>query len=502
MGSKSSKNEKSKTKNSNIKPDSFKDSIVNLTNDLFISKSDNKLSDDYIRLQKLGEGSFATVYKVQHKLSDQIRALKVIKKSTSISKNDDDEIKNEINILKTLDHPNILKIFEFYSEYNCFYLVTELCSGGELFDYILQHGQFSEKDAAFIMFQIFSAVNYCHNMNIVHRDLKPENILISSKDNLNYPLLKICDFGTSKLYEKGKIENKIVGSPYYIAPEVLKKNYNYKCDLWSCGVILYILLSGRPPFGGSNDKEIMTNVLRGNLDLKSHPFNSCSSEVLDLLQKLMTMDVIKRIDAEKALNHKWFNKYKVKEQFNLIRDEKIVHKFIENLKNYKVNSVLSETALAYLVHNFGDKENQVTNAYKLFNQIDKNGDGKINKSELYEGLKKRTNSSTLKNDVELIFKNIDADNNGYIQYEEFVRAAVDKKIFLRDNYLKIAFHYFDKDDSGEITLDEIQTVFENSITDKNKIKEALKKIIHEVDLNGDDKIQYNEFVVIMKDLVK
>ena len=400
-----------------------------------------------------------------------------------------------------MDHPNILKIFEFYSNEREYSLVTELCSMGELFDEIVNKGPFDEKYSAYILYQILSAVNYCHKMHIIHRDLKPENILIVDKNKEGYITVKVCDFGTSKIFETGAVEQHVVGSSYYIAPEVLNKNYNEKCDVWSCGVIMYILLSQRPPFGGRNDKEIMENVKKGTFDLQSPPFNKLSESGIDLINKLLTIDVDKRISAEEALNHPWFKENKSKQLFNNIKDKRTIKDLIKNLKSYHRTSVIQETALAYLVHHFPHIKD-VVNACKLFNKFDHSGDGKITKDELYKGLSKIYQSSTLEKDVDEIFKNLDMDNNGYIGYEEFVRGAVNKEYFVKPNVLKFAFRYFDKDNSGEITFDEIEELFYESIPDKNKVHETLMAIIKEVDINNDKKISFGEFSTVMKKMIK
>ena len=274
-----------------------------------------------------------------------------------------------------------------------------------------------------------------------------------------------------------------------------------KCDIWSCGVILYILLSARPPFGGENDKEIMENESLGKYDLQSSPFDKVSKSCIDLIQKLLVMDPKKRISAETALKHNWFKENKSKELFNQIKDEATLKKLISNLKSYKRDSIIQETALAYLVHNFPQMKD-VINACKLFNQIDINGDGKINKQELLKGLQNKMNSPNLEQDVEQIYKNIDMDNNGYIEYEEFVRAAVNKEHFIDRRVIQFAFKYFDKDDSGEITFDEIEAVFKESVADKSNVHESLKKIIDEVDTNGDGIISFQEFADIMRKMLK
>ena len=508
MGSKSSK----KQKNDELKkigedankndPSSFCSfTPVNVTNELLVGKSKSNPDSEYKKLKFLGEGAFASVYCVQNKYTDVICAMKVINKSFNCSAEDDKEILNEINILRSMDHPGVLKIFEFYSNKESYSIVTELCPGGELFQQIIDKGPFNEKYSAYIMYQLFSAVNYCHKMHIIHRDLKPENILIVNKDKDGYPTIKVCDFGTSKIFEKGVVQRKLVGSSYYIAPEVLKKSYNEKCDVWSCGVIMYILLSARPPFGGQDDNDIMERVATGIYDLESPPFDKLSSSALDLIRNLLNMDVKQRFTAEQALNHPWFKENKSQELYNKINDSETMKNLILNLKSYKRTSVIQETALAYLVHHFPQIKD-VINSCKLFNQMDKSGDGKITKAELLKGLSERYKSKTLEQDVDAIYKNLDMDNNGYIGYEEFVRAAVSKEYFVKDNVLRFAFRYFDKDDSGEITFDEIENLFTQSIPDKSKVHETLKSIIQEVDRNNDDKITFEEFSVVMKKMLK
>ena len=507
MGSKSSKKQnndelKKIGEDANINfPSTFTTfSEINLTNDLIVGKFKSDPEEDYQTLNFLGEGAFASVYKVENRYTEAVCAMKVIRKNCSCSLEDMNDILNEIKILRTMDHPGILKIFEFYANKQTYSIVTELCPGGELFQHIMDKGPFSEKYTAYVMYQIFSAVNYCHQMHIIHRDLKPENILIVGKEK-DGPLIKICDFGTSKIIEKGTFQKKVVGSSYYIAPEVLKKHYNEKCDIWSCGVIMYILLSARPPFEGDDDEEIIEKVEAGEYDLESPPFNKLSKNSLDLIKSLLTMDPDQRISAEQALNHPWFKEYKSQEKYNKINNKNTMKALINNLKTFRRTSIIQETALAYLVHHFPQIKD-VINSCKLFNQIDTSGDGRISKAELLRGFSERYQSDTLESDVDEIYKNLDMDNNGYIEYEEFVRAAVSKEYFIKDNVLRYAFRYFDKDDSGEITFDEIEALFSQSIPDKTKVHETLSNIIKEVDINEDGKITYDEFCKVMKRMLK
>ena len=207
---------------------------ITITPGLILNESKDNPYNVYETLDNLGEGGFGQVVKVRHKISKEIRAMKVIHKDQIQTGSEVDLIK-EINILKTLDHPNIMKVFEYYNYKNCLFIISELLSGGELFDKINENKFLKEDVCAYLMKQIFSAVNFCHEKNIIHRDLKPENVLIESKEEPDeeFFTVKLIDFGTSDKIKKGQNLNLQVGTPYYTAPEVLNNNYNEKCDLWS-----------------------------------------------------------------------------------------------------------------------------------------------------------------------------------------------------------------------------------------------------------------------------
>ena len=197
-------------------PNSFiNTSIIKLTTSTIIGDCKEDAEHDYKKLQLLGEGRFSTVYEAQNRITDIMRAMKIIKKEEHYSEEDEKEVINEVNILKTMDHPNIVKLFEFYSNEKQYSIIMEYCKGGKLNTEIRNYAPFDEKYSAYIMYQIFSAINYCHNMNIIHRDLKPENILIVNRNKKNnYPNIKIGDFGMSKMVEKDSLQNKIVGTIY------------------------------------------------------------------------------------------------------------------------------------------------------------------------------------------------------------------------------------------------------------------------------------------------
>ena len=465
---------------------------VGLEHNLLVSQYKTNPFSDYKKIKELGSGSFATVYLVKHNTTGSVRAMKEIKKISNEGEEDNElEIINEINILMKMDYPNIVKIFGFYITSHYYYLITEYCEGGSLFDLIINNnGPFPEIQASYIMHQIFSVVNYCHKMKIIHRDLKPENILINKNEN-NFVQIKVCDFGTSLMFNRGEVQDELVGSIYYIAPEVLKKKYNSKCDLWSCGVIMYILLTGVPPFGGSNNRIIVEKILKHDYDktLLNKRCKACK----ELISLLLERNISKRIRADEALKHKWFQIYKSKE-IRVEVDPKVIENCIINLKKYKKSSEIQEVALLYLVHNNPDLK-EVDDACKIFGLIDKNGNGKINKEELFNGLSDIYQSDKLQQDVDEIFKNLDVNNDLYLETEEFVRAAIDKSIFLTEKSLKFAFNFFDKTNKGEITVNDLINILSGDDVSKEEM-ERVREMVGKI--SPDEKIRFEEFCEIMK----
>ena len=243
--------------------------------------------DFYEELNILGEGTYGIVKKVRHKISKVIRAMKIIDKN-KISYGGENSIINEINILKSLDHPNIMKVYEYFKKDNYLYIISELLSGGELLDKINDNGYLSEEVSSFIMTQVFSAVDFCHQKGILHRDLKPENILIESEAEAKkeFFTIKIIDFGTSgKLKEdEDELFKFSIGTPLYVAPEILgNEKYDTKCDMWSCGVIMYMMLSGKAPFNGENEEEIYQSIKKGKYDFDSEKWDEISNDAKDLI---------------------------------------------------------------------------------------------------------------------------------------------------------------------------------------------------------------------------
>ncbi|CDJ52162.1 CAM kinase, CDPK family, putative [Eimeria brunetti] len=271
----------------------------------FILSFVGPLTDSYdVEPRKLGQGTYGSVCRAVNKSTKTVRAVKTISKSKVRNVK---RFKQEISIMKSLDHPNIIKLFETFEDHKNVYLVMELCRGGELFDRIIEQGYFSEAYACSLMRCILAALFYLHRHGIVHRDLKPENFMFLDKGK-DAPF-KIIDFGLATRFSNNSYMSTRAGTPFYVAPQVLQGKYTYKCDMWSAGVILYILLCGYPPFHGENDAEILARVKVGRYKFNEHDWKGVSSEAKDLVRKLMAFDPHQRLSAEQALNHPWIKHF-------------------------------------------------------------------------------------------------------------------------------------------------------------------------------------------------
>ena len=472
----------------------FKEELkLKVTINTLIEENNCAPTKKYKIISKLGDGSYGVVYLAVNIITKQNMAMKKIKKVKE-NEIDDMEIKNEINILKKLDHPNIVKIIEFYSAPKAYYIITDFCSCGELYNQI--KNQYSENQLAVLFYQVLSGLYYLHSNNIVHRDLKLENILISEieKDkvtNEKYFWVKIIDFGTAKIFEKNKSEKAVVGSSYYIAPEVLHKHYNEKCDTWSVGVILYMLIVGRAPFDGKDDEEIIENIEKGQFNSKHKKLLNSSEEVQDLVKKLLEVNVKKRLSSSEALKHPWFKKFNGKSLYSNIEKEKILV-YLNRLRNFRINSKFQQMVLAFIVHNIPNTK-EAKDILKIFRMFNNKDDGKLTKKELYQGLILYYNEKEIKKEIDDIFLLLDGANRGCIEYEEFLRATLDQKFLLSEENLIYAFNFFDKDNTGKISVDKIKNIF---IDDKVN-EDVFRSIFNEIDINQDGEIDFQEFKDMM-----
>ncbi|CAI0399213.1 unnamed protein product [Linum tenue] len=459
-----------------------------------------RIGDKYILGRELGRGEFGITYLCTDRETKEALACKSISKRKLRTAVDIEDVRREVAIMASLpDHPNIVKLRATYEDYENVHLVMELCEGGELFDRIVARGHYSERAAASVARTIAEVVRMCHANGVMHRDLKPENFLFANKKE-NSPL-KAIDFGLSVFFKPGEIFTEIVGSPYYMAPEVLKRNYGPEVDVWSAGVILYILLCGVPPFWAESEQGVALAILRGNLDFKREPWPQISESAKSLVRQMLDPDPSKRLTAQQVLgmpplnlamtlsvsDHPWIQNAKKAPNVPL---GDIVR---TRLKQFSVMNRFKKKALRVIAEHLSLEEVEVIR--DMFTLMDCDGDGKVSYEELRAGLRK-VGSQLAEPEIKMLMEVADVDGNGVLDYGEFVAVTIHLQKMENDEHVRRAFVYFDRDGSGFIELDELREALadENGETEED----ALNDIMREVDTDKDGCISYDEFVTMMK----
>ena len=342
----------------------------------FSKQADYKKKYEYISM--LGNGGFGKVRLYRDKLSKELKfAIKTLKKDF-LNPHSLKSLEEEVSILRTLDHPNIVKYFETYEDDFYIHIVMEYIPGDNLFKVITnrKYNQFSEKDASDILCFLFKAILFLHKNKIVHRDIKPENILFSMPGK--YESLKVIDFGLSVTTTKGKDKYR-VGSPYYMAPEMLEGSYTFETDIWSIGVILYVMMTGVQPFLGRNQDEVFAHITRGVYDVKLLDKQKCSEEVKDLIKKLLVLDPKYRLSLENALEHPWLTQHRdCDKDLKSTFDDGI----LDSIRSFANNNPLQKEILFYLAKI--SNESEIIKLKQAFLQIDTDNTGTIEFEEVVE----------------------------------------------------------------------------------------------------------------------
>ena len=533
-----------------IQPKNVTDLKVDTKN--FITKSSKNVFDIYEIISKLGNGAFGTVYKVKRKNSGMnpiIRALKEIsKEQMETNEESSSELKNEIEILKNLDHPNIMKIYEFFEDEKNIYLINEFCGGGDVAKLHDEYGVLPEFLLKFIMSQVFLAISFLHSNKVLHGDIKRENIafvydsnyktkeefdkfwnkIFKDKDiqnelneasgmvNLseeaqsivkklcNYEI-KILDFGSAKMKKRDKINKKlsgIIGTAYYCSPEVIREKYDFECDEWACGVMIYILLTNIAPFPGDDEESIFESILNNEINVDIPQLKSVSKNCRDLIKGLCDKNPEKRIKSEEALKHPFLT---TGINFsNLLKgiyaeNSKLLKKIYHNKNSFVLgkkiaNSKFKDMVIAYIGLNFPDKE-EAKQARKIFLEISGGNKHFLITKETFVNRFQKVFKNLNKEEIENIFNSLDQNETGNIEYEELIRALSDRQKLLSNKNLGEAFKFFDKDNNGFITWNEIAEI----IYPEGKIPEnIMKEFLDEIGQNDEHmKIDFYDFKRIL-----
>jgi calcium-dependent protein kinase len=440
-----------------------------------------KITQEYRILPTvLGKGAFGVVHKCIHLITGQERAIKIImKEDFGYDKQKSLQFIKEIEIMKSLAHPNLVSIYEYFQDEQFIFIVMELVQGIELLDEILKEGRLTETKTAVIMEQLVNAINYIHTKGVVHRDIKPENILVDGK------AIKLIDFGGARRFGANRTMRKISGTPFYIAPEVLARSYDARCDLWSMGIVMYIMLTGEPPFPGKEDEIIYDKIRRNNISFSHAAILLSTEPCRDFLKKLLVHNYKERPHTRDIIDHPWLQKVRA-ESVSLPAD------IMTNLRKFSVASPFQKAIYLYLVNNVAsDVEKKVL--IQAFGALDLNHDGVLSKEEIKFGLDK-VGINLTEPQLQEVMQRICNPNVPVINYMEFIAATLDRVTLLNEARIEHCFKQFDQDHTGKISIQNFRAMLGTKMAMDDQ---QWRDLIRVYDLNGDGEIDYSEFRAIL-----
>eukprot|EP00929_Paragymnodinium_shiwhaense_P104144 TRINITY_DN6822_c0_g1_i1.p1 TRINITY_DN6822_c0_g1~~TRINITY_DN6822_c0_g1_i1.p1 ORF type:complete len:1008 (-),score=293.61 TRINITY_DN6822_c0_g1_i1:185-3208(-) len=464
---------------------------------LIIDNPGKDINEHYDIKKTLGVGSFGSVKVGKVKATRAIRAVKAIVKDQLKSRIG--ILKKEIEITKMIDHPNLIKLYETYENDDVLFLVMELCMGGSLFDRVDKEGSFSEMQSAVCMNQVLRGIFYMHKNFLVHRDIKPENVLIKDNTPIEKSILKVSDFGLSTNFKPGQVLTARVGTVTYMAPEVVLKSYTELCDIWSCGVMLYFLLSSDLPFWAKTEEAIHAKILKGKINFPVHLWRKVSREAQKLIKCMLKLDPSDRFTIRKCLDDGWFKQALPKRE-----DVPIKPVLLTNLRGFRALNKLHRAGLAVIASML--REEQIRGPREVFLNLDVDGDGEISVNELKSRLERATErgeevKGTHGGDINALLAKVyggqneeDAKTATDFTYTEFLAASFDRTYCNAPAILKAAFSAFDRDGSGDISLSELANGKLLGDLDLEEITQTLE----DLDMNGDAEIDFEEFCQMMK----
>lgn len=433
--------------------------------------------------EPLGSGGFGSVWLCKHKRTGDVRAVKIVPKSTFTEQ----EIKSrsvfdEVQILRSIDHPCIVKVFEYFEDESNYYIVMEHVNGKDLFDFVCDKGRLDEEEAVYVLRKILLGVSYLHLKTVIHRDLKPENILVARMGNDKFEV-KIIDFNVS-MFKQPDGSIKPAGTIDYMAPEVFEGKVDEKSDMWSCGVILYLMVTGYLPFGGQDDEEIKRLIKHAKIIYPTHLDSEISSECKDLISVLLNKNPEKRLSASQALNHPF-----LRQPCDESCDYSILTETLNSIREPPNRSKLRELITTIMISQMS-KNKEMVKAEKYFAAIDTNKDGIITLEELVNLLAVKMPQKEAEEQAANIMKVLDVDGSGAIDFSEFLRICIEEEDLLTRENLKKAFDYLDKNGTNKIEKEDLKEWLNTSEAVSDTI---ILDLMLEADKNGDGHIDYKEF---------
>jgi calcium-dependent protein kinase len=392
----------------------------------------------YVSKKVIGTGNFSSV-----KLAKRINGDSSIKYAIKFCpkrklNNDLTLLKREIAVLQKADHPNITKCFEVFEDPLNINIVMEHCKGGEYFDRIAKKVKMTEAEAAWVLFRVFHAISHIHALGYCHRDLKPENFLFETDRPSSE--IKVADFGLAVNISSGQPMQSVVGTPNYLAPEIIRENYGVEVDNWSLGVILFVTLSGKTPFSGSTQEETFKQIMKGSVNLSTPEWRSISADAKDLVKRLLNVDAKRRMTAAEALSHRWFQT-----NVDLLAMEHDMQ-FAERLLAFRPANLFKLEGLKLLVKQVPSNSIQpLTNSYRI---LDTDFSGCITPPKLVAGLERVGKQVSIedaqrKEYIGLV-SSLDQARRGYFCYTQFLMAAADTSLLTSRPYLWTSFKHFDR----------------------------------------------------------
>ncbi|KAF5736120.1 CROOKED family protein [Tripterygium wilfordii] len=406
--------------------------------------------------EEVGRGHFGYTCKARFKkgeLKGQEVAVKIIPKAKMTTAIAIEDVRREVKILRALTgHNNLVQFYDAYEDHDNVYIVMELCEGGELLDRLLSSGgKYTEIDAKAVLIQILNVVAFFHLQGVVHRDLKPENFLFTSKDENSH--LKAIDFGLSDFVKPDERLNDIVGSAYYVAPEVLHRSYSVEADVWSIGVIAYILLCGSRPFWARSESGIFRAVLKADPSFEEAPWPSLSSEAKDFVKRLLNKDPRKRLTAGQALSHPWIkNSNDVEVPLDIL--------IFKLMKAYMRSSALRKAALRALSKTLTVDE--LFYLKKQFALLEPSKNGTISLENIKAALMKHTTDAMKDSRTPDFLASLNALQYRRMDFEEFCAAALSvhqlEALDRWEQHARCAYELFEEDGNKEIVIEELASV--------------------------------------------